>query len=258
MNILHPLLDIWLPCCAIILVIEHFRPAEINQPVRLKLFNLYYGVIYGLLLALFLAPFSGKLTSHFTSPLINVRIPDGIWKDIVAGIVIYLITDFFYYWLHRAQHYFPWLWEQHSFHHSETALNVTTGMRHHWLEPIFQAVAIGVPITVLFKIPPVESGVILFIFSAWGFFIHANLRVNMGMWSKVIVGPQAHRIHHSVKIKHKDKNFAAYFPLWDILFGTFYLPEKDEFPATGLYNGETPKNMVYALVWPVRKLFKAL
>jgi hypothetical protein len=30
------------------------------------------------------------------------------------------------------------------------------------------------------------------------------------------------------------KNFVAFFPIWDILFGTYYHPARDEFPPTGV------------------------
>jgi sterol desaturase/sphingolipid hydroxylase (fatty acid hydroxylase superfamily) len=36
----------------------------------------------------------------------------------------------------------------------------------------------------------------------------------------LLTSPQYHRIHHSLKPAHFDKNFAAWFPLWDILFRT--------------------------------------
>jgi len=31
-----------------------------------------------------------------------------------------------------------------------------------------------------------------------------------------------------------DKNFAAFFPVIDILFGTYYRPRRDEYPRTGI------------------------
>jgi sterol desaturase/sphingolipid hydroxylase (fatty acid hydroxylase superfamily) len=34
-----------------------------------------------------------------------------------------------------------------------------------------------------------------------------------------------HRWHHSREREAWDKNFAGVLPLWDILFGTYYMPE---------------------------------
>ena len=50
----------------------------------------------------------------------------------------------------------------------------------------------------------------------------------------MLAGPQIHRIHHSRMPQHLDRNFAAYFPIWDVIFGTYYHPKPAEFPATGV------------------------
>ncbi|WP_456669859.1 sterol desaturase family protein [Bradyrhizobium sp. USDA 3240] len=48
-----------------------------------------------------------------------------------------------------------------------------------------------------------------------------------------INNPQWHRIHHSVEMEHQDKNFAAFFPFWDILFGMACVPKQDEYLQQG-------------------------
>ena len=48
-----------------------------------------------------------------------------------------------------------------------------------------------------------------------------------------------------------DKNFAAYFPIWDVLFGTYWHPRKGEFPPTGLHSGERIESIWLLLVWPL-------
>ena len=45
----------------------------------------------------------------------------------------------------------------------------------------------------------------------------------------VIATPVFHRWHHSKDPAAIDKNFAGLLPLWDILFGTYYMP-KDRLP----------------------------
>ncbi|MBK8742853.1 MAG: hypothetical protein IPM02_26780 [Betaproteobacteria bacterium] len=39
-----------------------------------------------------------------------------------------------------------------------------------------------------------------------------------------MTSPAAHRIHHSIEQPHRDRNFAALFPVWDVLFGTYVRP----------------------------------
>jgi sterol desaturase/sphingolipid hydroxylase (fatty acid hydroxylase superfamily) len=41
----------------------------------------------------------------------------------------------------------------------------------------------------------------------------------------VIASPRPrHRWHHTGEAEARDKNFAGQLPLWDILFGTYYMP----------------------------------
>ena len=43
-----------------------------------------------------------------------------------------------------------------------------------------------------------------------------------------------HHIHHSYLTQHWDKNFAAVTSIFDRLFGTLYIPVKDEYTPWGL------------------------
>ncbi len=76
-------------------------------------------------------------------------------------------------------------------------------------------------------------------FRLWGYFNHANIRLNLGVLTPVISGPQWHRIHHSIRPEHRNRNFATFFPVIDIIFGTYYRPAPDEYPETGLSDGDT-------------------
>jgi sterol desaturase/sphingolipid hydroxylase (fatty acid hydroxylase superfamily) len=40
----------------------------------------------------------------------------------------------------------------------------------------------------------------------------------------LIVSPRFHRWHHTDETEARDKNFAGLLPLWDLLFGTYYVP----------------------------------
>ena len=63
------------------------------------------------------------------------------------------------------------------------------------------------------------------------FFHSLELRIQLGRWSWVAGAPQVHRIHHSRLPQHADKNFAAYFPIWDVLFGTYWHPREGRVSA---------------------------
>jgi sterol desaturase/sphingolipid hydroxylase (fatty acid hydroxylase superfamily) len=232
-------------------VAEYFAPAQKGQPVNRRLYNILITLIFvlGTPVAAYVG---GSFVSYFvrslTDPIFNLNLAS--WYDgstsvlrlvllVPLLLIPILVFDFFYYWLHRAQHSWPWFWQVHKLHHTDEAVNVTTSYRHHWTEEFFRSVAIVAPMALLFNITPAEGGFLTVVLAQWGHFVHANIRMPMGKAGLVVAGPQYHRIHHSVERKHWDKNFAAYFPLWDIVFGTAYVPQHNEWPATGV-KGEDP------------------
>src|SRR5262249_9340464 len=68
---------------------------------------------------------------------------------------------------------------------------------------------------------------------------HSNLRLSFGrLGTTLLVGPQYHRLHHSIEHaaapfdRSRGCNFAVILPVWDIIFGTW---RRDAaFPATGV------------------------
>jgi sterol desaturase/sphingolipid hydroxylase (fatty acid hydroxylase superfamily) len=151
-----------------------------------------------------------------------------------------LVYDFLYYWLHRAQHRFEGLWVIHKLHHTETNVNVTTTLRVHWLEEVLKALFIIFPVSLLFDAPPAAQGWLAGILGLWLFFVHANMRISFGPLSWLLTSPAVHRIHHSLDPAQSNRNFAVIFPLWDIVFGTYLRPVKDQWPRTGVAGESAP------------------
>jgi sterol desaturase/sphingolipid hydroxylase (fatty acid hydroxylase superfamily) len=249
------LLMTWFAMFAVGTVAEYLFMAEAGQSWRARLLNVRYSVLYALALFV-LGPFVFLATSKIAAQLglgwIDLTWLSGssIAAQIGIGLLATSLSDFFYYWQHRAQHTIPWLWDQHAVHHSDEALNVTTGTRHHWSEFILQSFLVALPLSVVFRLPSVTLWTVATLLAAWGFFIHSNLRIQLGRFSALLCGPQVHRIHHSRLPEHADKNFAAYFPLWDVLFGTYWHPRAHEFPPTGLSSGEKMETVTELATWP--------
>jgi sterol desaturase/sphingolipid hydroxylase (fatty acid hydroxylase superfamily) len=157
----------------------------------------------------------------------------GPLTSVAVCLASMLLTDFFYYWYHRAQHSFGLLWPLHELHHSDSELNVTTAMRAFWLERPLQMIFIALPTLACLRVDRLGATIASFTLTAWLLFAHANIRIQLGVFNPLVCGPQLHRIHHSILLKHQNKNFAQFFPLFDIVFGTYYRPSRDEFPPTG-------------------------
>ncbi|WGS29789.1 sterol desaturase family protein [Bradyrhizobium sp. ISRA464] len=172
------------------------------------------------------------------------------WCASLAFVVVAL--DLYKYAFHRLQHAIPFLWAMHSFHHSANAVTFITGGRHYWLERVLADAFLPI-LAILLRVPAdmaIAAGVIFFVPDTCA---HLNVRMPLGRFVTWINNPQWHRIHHSVLMEHRDKNFASFFPLWDILFGTAWVPRPDEYPATGLVPAERV-DIINSVIWPIRHL----
>ncbi len=245
---------------AVGLIVERIALAERQQPWQHIVFNLLYTIPFVFLTHLLVPPLSA-MTQPWIAQFggwLPIRLPDGFGWQLLQGLLFFLLFDFFYYWLHRLQHMTPWLWAQHRLHHAERSVNVTTGQRHHWLEEPIRVFVVFLPLGMLFAISPPNITWLWTLLLLWGYVIHLNLRVPFGPLSRVFTGPQVHRLHHSVKPEHTDVNFAAFFPVWDVLFGTYVAPKRDEWPATGLHDGEDLNHPLRALFSPFRDWWRML
>ena len=153
--------------------------------------------------------------------------------DLLLGFLLStFIFDFFFYWYHRFQHE-SFLWQEHKLHHMDEQL--CAFYRESWLETLISGPLSAIPLAILFKLNPEQGAITGTIFTAWVVFIHTNIRLHLGPFAVLFNAPQGHRIHHSRMREHFDQNFAAFFPIWDVLFGTYHYPERDEYPLTGVH-----------------------
>jgi len=229
---------------------------------RSVLLNMRYSTIY-LLVIFTVSPLTNTVVSRGIATLgggwidIDIFSHTDLPGQVGAAIILLIAIDFFYYWWHRAQHANSWLWDQHAVHHSDESLNISSSIRHHWSEFIFQALLITLPLGVLFKMTPINMWVVSTVVAGWSWFIHLNVRLPFGLLSWLIVGPQAHRIHHSRMPLHRDRNFAAYFSVWDVIFGTFHAATRGEYPPVGV-PGLQIQSARQAAIYPLARWYLRL
>jgi sterol desaturase/sphingolipid hydroxylase (fatty acid hydroxylase superfamily) len=238
------------------LVLERLFPAEPGHTLRAVWDNLKIGLVYIAVTtasATLIVTLTAWLMRPFPSGLLDLRFAtqSNFWLDLTAMLLWFLIYDFFYYWFHRAQHMLPWLWAEHRMHHSTPALNAAAGRSHHWLEELLRVPLVAVPFGVLFKLNPYATGMVGVLAHGWSYFIHANIRLDMGWMTPVIAGPQLHRMHHSLDPAYFNRNFSAFFPVWDILFGTYHRPVKGQYVRTGVAGFALPRRLRDILIGPL-------
>lgn len=209
-------------------VIELIHPAEDGQSFSGKIRNVGF--------AAFLLILGGGIVVLIYRVLpVEPRVLqfESIWLSFLILVAYIALMDFFFYWYHRLQHSFHVLFQIHELHHADTEVNATSSLRSYWMERPLQTLLITLPALFIVGIDPVAVIVLPFVTTTWLVFTHANLRLHMGPLTPILCGPQLHRVHHSDQPEHRNKNFAQFLPVYDIIFGTYYEPAKDEFPTTG-------------------------
>jgi sterol desaturase/sphingolipid hydroxylase (fatty acid hydroxylase superfamily) len=143
------------------------------------------------------------------------RIGESAW----ALIVLLVLNDFRFYWVHRANHKVRILWASHVNHHSSQRFNFTTALRQSWTVDITDPLAL--PLAFL-GFSPTMLLTVFIISNLYQFPIHTR-RIPR-LWGPIefaLNTPTHHRVHHASNPQYIDKNFGGIFILWDRIFGTF-------------------------------------
>jgi sterol desaturase/sphingolipid hydroxylase (fatty acid hydroxylase superfamily) len=185
-----------------------------------------------------------------------LRLPVERWGFVPCFLISLFVFDGYTYFVHRAYHKIPFLWAMHSLHHSATAMSATTGCRHFWFEPYVTGLLFAPLLGIMIQIPSEVLFPMTLVNFFIGLFTHFAAPLRLGRFTYVINNPQWHRIHHSAEAAHCDKNFANVFPIFDLVFGTAWMPGAKEFPPTGLFSGDAPRSALEGMIWPLRSLWR--
>jgi sterol desaturase/sphingolipid hydroxylase (fatty acid hydroxylase superfamily) len=144
----------------------------------------------------------------------------------VAMLVLAMVCfDFFYYWLHRMQHRWAWLWRFHQVHHANRYVNALS-CYHHPLEDLLRIPLFTLPMALTFSFDAPQIVLLSAFFSCWAYWNHMDSQLHFGVLRHVLVDNRYHMLHHSMNPAHFDRNFASYFTPWDRLFGTQLMPDE--------------------------------
>ena len=142
------------------------------------------------------------------------------WLALPASL---LILDLAIYTQHVVFHKVAMLWRLHRMHHTDLDFDVTTALRFHPLE-IVLSMLIKLVLVTLLGVPAVAVMLFEVILNATAMFNHGNVglpqRLDRALrW--ILVTPDMHRVHHSIRPEETDSNFGFNLPWWDRLFGTY-------------------------------------
>ncbi len=238
-----------------------------HQIVRLSIYGGLMPWVSATTYAFGVALFAGSSEAGALAPPAATWLFDALF--VVGGV---LATDFISYGIHRLQHRIPILWEFHKVHHSATVMHPLTNYREHPFDNLQYAIGTGFVVGALGALAHRTLGYVpsgprllgvgaaMFAFNALGYNLrHSHVWLRWpGRLSMLFGSPAHHQIHHSASPDHLQKNFAFMFPVWDVLFGTFHLPERGEGLMIGLGNAEEAdyRTCLGLYFLPLRKAFR--
>jgi sterol desaturase/sphingolipid hydroxylase (fatty acid hydroxylase superfamily) len=161
---------------------------------------------------------------------------------------LYLVgSDFCLYWIHRAFHGSA-LWRYHAVHHASKDIEWISAARFHPVNLLLGSVAVDVA-ALLSGLTPHVFLIAAPFATVSSAFVHANLNWTLGPFKYVVASPVFHRWHHTRE--HGDRNFASTFPFFDLMFGTFYMPEGVRPDGYGIDDAGMPESFGAQILYPV-------
>ncbi len=195
-----------------------FNYKKINH-AGLNLFFTLCTMIVGFGLASVLLWASNFTASQEFGLLYIIALP--LWAKVVVGVLLLDLIGA--YLIHWTEHKVKWMWKFHLVHHSDTTVDVTTGLRHHPGETLFRisftilaVMIVGAPMGIVMLY---QSLSVLF-----AHITHANIKMpkQIDRWlSYIFVTPLMHKVHHHYTQPLTDTNYGNIFSIWDRIFGTF-------------------------------------
>ncbi|MBW2268137.1 MAG: sterol desaturase family protein [Deltaproteobacteria bacterium] len=141
-----------------------------------------------------------------------------------------VIVEFFQYWAHRWMHEIDFLWRFHATHHSAPRLYWLNAARFHIVDIALLNLGLTIPLITL--------GADARVITLWlvgstlhGLFQHSNIMIRCGPLNWIFSMAELHRWHHSRTIREANTNYGSNLILWDIVFGSRFLPKDRQPPA---------------------------
>jgi len=175
-------------------------------------------------------------------------------KSWLSFVLLFIATDFCYYWAHRMSHQVNLFWNGHAVHHQSEDYNLSVALRQGAFQTFFTA-PFFIPLAIIGFPPEFFLFVSAFV-TLYQFWIHTENIEKMGWFETVFNTPSHHRVHHGIDPKYIDKNHAGVFIIWDKMFGTFQ--EEEEKPTYGVTIPLNSLNPVKAQIVPFKLMFSAL
>ncbi len=218
----------------VLLVLERVHPyqkawlhshGDIRTDLVHNLVNFWIPEVYAVL---FVGGFT--VAGAWLARTLGVPLWPSEWPLIAQLLLALVIGEVGTYWIHRLMHEHAFLWRFHAAHHSAPRLYWLNAGRFHPLDLFSQQFLALTPLVLL----GADTGIIalhtLFT-AAHGMFQHCNVDIRLGPLNWFFSMAELHRWHHSKHVEEANTNYGANLILWDIVFGSRFLPRDREPPT---------------------------
>ncbi len=163
-------------------------------------------------------------------------------------ILLLFVSDLIQYWIHRIFHRSTF-WRFHAIHHSPKELDWMVAARFHPVNFIVSSSFVGT-LMILLGFSPILFAMMVPFNYLYSGLVHANVNWNFGPLRYVFASPVFHHWHHTMSDQGGNKNFAATLAIYDVIFGTFYMPA-DRLPEQyGVDSDDVPADLVGQFFYP--------
>ena len=181
------------------------------------------------------------------------HLPADFWAGSAVWIGFALVTvgrDFCDYIIHRAMHT-KWGWPAHAAHHTDTHVNGFTTFRIHFFESMAMQITYLLVLTWM-QLPQLIP-ILALLRLLHNFYVHLDLDWTHGRFKYLLASPVFHRWHHADLPEVQGKNLANMFPIFDVMFGTYYEAGPCRAPLGALSSGLSDKNPILIWIYPFQQ-----
>jgi sterol desaturase/sphingolipid hydroxylase (fatty acid hydroxylase superfamily) len=206
-------------------------------------FNVFvFGVVFGWSVLAYQSISNGIVSGlvAIAGPVTPSTLSPYITRSVIT-VMLFLAYELGYWFNHWLSHKVPVLWEFHKVHHTAEVLTPLTNFRVHpvytWVFANILAFSAAIAngfgnymfgdTTYQYALSDTNIILVLFIHT-YVHLQHSHMWIAFrGLAGRIFVSPAHHQVHHSNNPKHFNKNFGSCLALWDWMFGTLYVPEKE-------------------------------
>ena len=211
-------------------------------------FNVFvFGVVFGWAVLSYQTISNGIMSGLATllGPVAPTTLPSYVPRAVIT-VMLFLSYELGYWFNHWLSHKVPVLWEFHKVHHTAEVLTPLTNFRVHpvytWIFANILAFAAAVANGLgnymfgetAYQYAFSDTNIVLVLFiHTYVHLQHTHMWISFrGLAGRIFVSPAHHQVHHSDNPRHFNKNFGSCLALWDWIFGTLYVPQKEREPLT--------------------------